>query len=266
MANLSSKTGTVTTPVQAQLSLANNSVTSIQDFSAYDAQEISGFVFVDATSDYRASFTVSVVKNGAGTYEVAASNIQGDDLSGSPIVSFSMSGSILQATLGNFSGFASAYVRYQLSAPYLGGNYPLTVSASQVQGNISGTITAGYIGQLLSSTGTCSSTSPTTMTSITLTQGVWVVSAHVNLTAVGSGVTNVCCAISETTNSVAGLTYAVDQMRGGVSAGGGYLYASATISNLHYNNTSASRPLYLVGFTEGSALTLNGSIRAVRIG
>jgi hypothetical protein len=49
MANLSSKTGTVTTPVQAQLSLANNAATSVQDFSAYDAQEISRLVYVNAT-------------------------------------------------------------------------------------------------------------------------------------------------------------------------------------------------------------------------
>lgn len=36
MANLSSKTGTVTTPVQACLSLANNAATSVQDLGAFD--------------------------------------------------------------------------------------------------------------------------------------------------------------------------------------------------------------------------------------
>lgn len=50
MANLSSKTGTITTPVQTQISLANNATTSVQDMSAYDAQEVMGFVYVDATA------------------------------------------------------------------------------------------------------------------------------------------------------------------------------------------------------------------------
>ena len=146
MANLSSKTGTITTPVQTQISLANNATTSVQDMSAYDAQEVMGFVYVDATADLRAYFTVTVVKNGAGTYEIAGADIAGDQsgtgASAIAPVSFSMSGSILQATLPNITGFASAYLRYQLSAPYLGGNYPLSVDASQL---VSGTVGAARL-------------------------------------------------------------------------------------------------------------------------
>lgn len=142
MANLSSKTGTVTTPVQAQISLANNSTTSVQDMSAYDSQEVTGFVYVDATADLRCSFSVQVVKNGAGTYEIAASDQSGDNYSGAPLLAFSMSGSVLRVTLPNISGFVSAYLRYQLSAPYLGGNYPLSVDGSQV---VSGTVAAARL-------------------------------------------------------------------------------------------------------------------------
>lgn len=190
MANLSSKTGTITTPVQTQISLANNATTSVQDMSAYDAQEVMGFVYVDATADLRAYFTVTVVKNGAGTYEIAGADVAGDQSgTGSSAVapiSFSMSGSILQVTVPNLAGFTSGYLRYQLSAPYLGGNYPLTVSATQVAGNAAGTVAAaGYIGEeiLASRTTSFTITSPVINTlyditnlSLTLTPGIWAIS------------------------------------------------------------------------------------------
>jgi hypothetical protein len=181
MANLSSKTGTITTPVQTQISLSNNATTSVQDMSAYDSQEVIGFVYVDATTDYRASFKVTVNKNGAGSYEIVASDIAGDDISGAPIISFSMSGSVLRVTLPSFAGFSAStsYLRYQLSAPFLGGNYPLSVSASQVLGNAAGTTpAAGYIGEYKEALGTLQAIATTTYSiqsnaGVQLTPGVW---------------------------------------------------------------------------------------------
>lgn len=115
MANLSGRTGI--TPVNTRVSLANNAASTVQNFNAYDSQELLGYVYIDATTDARAAVKVTVVKNGAGTYEVAATDIAGDDIGGSPIVSFSMSGSVLQATLPNVSGFVSAYIDYHLVSP-----------------------------------------------------------------------------------------------------------------------------------------------------
>lgn len=115
MANLSSKTGF--TPTQTRVSLINNGNTTVQNFAAYDAQLLTGFVYVDATTDKRASVDVWIVKNGAGTYEVASADIAGDDIGGSPIVTFSMSGSNLVATLPDHTGFSSAYIQYILNAP-----------------------------------------------------------------------------------------------------------------------------------------------------
>lgn len=186
MANLSSKTGTVTTPVQAQISLANNATTSVQDMSAYQAQEVTGFVYVDATADLRCSFKVMVVKNGADVFEIAAVDLAGDDYSGAPLLSFSMSGSVLRVTLPNITGFnaATSYLRYQLSAPYLGGNYPLSVAANQVLGDVAPSATrttspaAGYIGEYKEAITTSGSISATTYTvlsnaGVSLTPGVW---------------------------------------------------------------------------------------------
>lgn len=130
MANLSSRTGV--TPVNTRISLANNTASNVQNFNGYDSQELLGHVYIDGTSDYRAAVKVTVVKNGAGTYEVAATDVAGDDISGSPIVTFSMSGSTLQATLPNITGFSSAYIDYHLVSPKLNATYPLTVDAANL--------------------------------------------------------------------------------------------------------------------------------------
>jgi len=119
MANLSSKTGF--TPVQTRITLSNNAATTVANFSSYDSQELTGFVYVDATTDYRAAVKVTIFKNGAGTYEIAISDVAGDLLSGAPIVSFSISSAgVLSATLPNFTGYSTAYIQYNLNAPING--------------------------------------------------------------------------------------------------------------------------------------------------
>jgi hypothetical protein len=194
MANLSSRTGL--TPVDTTIALANNTATTIQSFAAYDSQELIGHVFVDATTDYRAAVRVTVVKLGAGTYEVAASDVAGDDISGSPIVTFAMSGSNLQATLPDYGGtFVSAHIKYHLVSPVTNANYPLTVNASQVQGRVSGTVTAGYIGEVVSQSGDMSYTLTTSLadvpnSTIALTPGVWMI--------------NYACSVRYTTGATSG--------------------------------------------------------------
>lgn len=288
MANLSSKTGTITTPVQTQISLANNATTSVQDMSAYDAQEVMGFVYVDATADLRAYFTVTVVKNGAGTYEIAGADVAGDQsgtgASAIAPVSFSMSGSILQATLPNITGFASAYLRYQLSAPYLGGNYPLTVSARQVAGDVSGVaVPAGYIGERITwtsapvtQTATLSETDWTNAT-ITLTPGVWQVYASIVTTAqAGTAVGSTCeviVKITDTSNNI------VQEMDKSVYISSGTVNTTPSligvipfsfVANVNSSTTYKIRVIRLDGVSTGGGSVRNESTRrsqffAVRI-
>jgi hypothetical protein len=203
MANLSSKTGF--TPTTTRVSLANNTATTVQNMSAYDGQILTGFVYVDATTDYRAVVIVQVVKNGAGTYEVAAADISGDDISGSPIVTFSMSGTNLVATLPNFTGFASAYIQYKLDAPALGQTFPLTVETKNILGGTNGLLAgAGYIGEIkYSSSSTINESNGQNITGsyIQLTKGNWIVSAFAT---VGNTAPTVCSiGISTTPNSAA---------------------------------------------------------------
>ncbi len=109
------------------ISLDNNTPTNIQDFSAFDAVDLMGYVEIQGISnDYRSAVRLSIVKNGAGTYEVAASDIAGDAYLGSPIVGFSMSGAILQATLDSGLVLAEtpsySFIKFSLSDPF-GGAY-----------------------------------------------------------------------------------------------------------------------------------------------
>jgi hypothetical protein len=149
---------------------------------------------------------VTVNKNGAGTYEIVATDIAGDDVAGSPMVSFSLSGSVLRATLnsGITGTFGSGYIQYQLNAPALGGNFPLSVDGSQIvsgtvasarlpagqlPGSTSGAaIAAGYIGEtkravvLPGANQSISSTSYVAITgaSLSLEAGIWAIFASVN--------------------------------------------------------------------------------------
>jgi len=181
MANLSSSTGY--TPLQTRIPLVNNATTNVQDFALYDSQQLTGLVFIDATVDKRAAIVVTVVRNGAGTYEVGATDIIGDDNSGLPIVSFSMSGSVLRATLVSYAGFVSAYIQFHLAAPLFGANYPLTVSTTNVVGRTDGAaVGAGYIGEVIRASSTTGTNVPTSGqygegSSITLTAGIWRIDA-----------------------------------------------------------------------------------------
>ena len=275
MANLSSKTGF--SPLQTQISLTNNATTSVQDMSAYDAQEVTGFVYVDASSDLRCSFTVMVVKNGAGTWEVASVDLAGDNLSGAPFVTFSMSGSILRVTLANIPAvFASAYIRYQLSAPYLGGNYPLSVSASQVLGNAAGVApSAGYIGEYKEALGVGGSSLTTNVYNVTgnsgviLQPGVWEIqclgtispAATTTLTAI------FCFPSTSNINDSAGVDYdrnAFTSYHGGITTGGDSWRVNTPIWRVNVTSTTTYYPKLFIVFNT-STCTGKANIFARRI-
>lgn len=266
MANLSSKTGTLTTPVQTQISLANNSTTSVQDMSAYDAQEVMGFCYLDATTDLRAYFKVTVVKNGAGTYEIAAADIAGDQsgTGGSAVapIEFSMSGNILRVTVPNLTGFSSGYLRYQLSAPYLGGNYPLTVSARQVAGDVSGVaVPAGYIGEVrksLITTPTNGTTSGTYFdaSSISLPAGIWSVTAAVTFER--NGVT------FSSTNFVIGLNTTPGNSSAGFAGLANSYSSAATIPTSFTRHTLQLSNVIIR--SDGTTLTLEANNTAYATG
>lgn len=127
---------------QASIPLTQSAYSGVQDFSKFDSAELSGYVEAEGSSSFRASVKLSIVKNGAGTYEVAASDIAGDDVSGAPLVSFQMTGSLLEAKIDDgVASFSSAVIKFALiSPPNSAGS--LSIDASSV---VSGTIDSGVL-------------------------------------------------------------------------------------------------------------------------
>jgi len=121
MANLSARIGL--TPVEQETTQELAYTTSIQNVVGFSSNEdvVEGDLFVtDASGSYRTSVRLVIVKNGLGTYEVAVSDLAGDDILGNPLAVFSMSGSTLRITLDSaFSSITRATLTYYIRTPSL---------------------------------------------------------------------------------------------------------------------------------------------------
>lgn len=290
MSNLSLKTGF--TPVQTRVTLANNATTVVQNFAAYDAQELTGFVYIDATTDLRAAVKVTVFKNGAGTYEIAISDVAGDLNSGAPIVSFSISSAgVLSATLVSFAGYVTAYIQFNLNAPALGGQFPLQVDganvglatssvqgaykAGQAPGLLTGaTIASGYIGEVYRTSysgGSMTSTVASRAAIISLpSAGVWAVYQQGGFTGTATSFT-VCESSISTTDAFSSTRSAT------VSYSANSIVAvslapivewSQNIQPIVISSSSANPQLYIWGKATflGGTCNQTGFITAIRIG
>jgi hypothetical protein len=127
---------------RTQLTLANNTTATIQNVSGYDAGELTGWIFIDATTDYRFYVQAQFVKGADGNYDVSYQT-SGD----TPPAGFSLSmtnAGLLQYTMPNLAGFnaTNSVINYALNAPAVGTNFPLSVDASAVT---SGTISAARL-------------------------------------------------------------------------------------------------------------------------
>jgi hypothetical protein len=128
---------------RTQLSLSNNAITTIQVASAYDAGELTGWVTIDATTDYRFYVQAQFAKNGAGTDYNISYQTMGDV----PPLGFSVTitaAGLIQITLPNIAGFVNAGVNFALNAPAVGATFPLTIGGNNIVANyraVTGTYT-----------------------------------------------------------------------------------------------------------------------------
>jgi hypothetical protein len=117
------------------VALANNAVTNVQSVSAYDAGEISGWVYIDAGTDYRFYVSAPFAKNGAGSdYNISPVYV-GD----TPPVGFTITittGGLIQATLPSIVSFVSASINFALNAPAVGATFPLNIDSTLVNFSI----------------------------------------------------------------------------------------------------------------------------------
>lgn len=120
--------------VRSFIGLANSATTSIQNVSAYDAGELTGWVELsNSTSANSKKFYISIqfAKNGPGTDYNVAYQTAGD----TPPAGFSVgySANNVQITLPNISGLTTSTINFALNAPSIGATLPLSIDSSTVQ-------------------------------------------------------------------------------------------------------------------------------------
>jgi len=179
--------------VRTNINLSNNASTPVQNVSAYDAGELSGWVYIDATADRRFYVTAQFAKKGDGTGYWCSFQTTGD----TPPAGFSMdvttAGAVhtLVATMPSVAGFSSANINFALNAPAVGATLPLQIDGGLVNGPVLGSTTgvapaAGRVGEKITWTTAPGAFSVTTSMSdwsnafITLNPGVWLIQASIN--------------------------------------------------------------------------------------
>lgn len=129
------------TNARTQINLSNNSTTNMQNCGSYDAGSIEGWIYIDATTDYRFYFNAPFAEKGTNNdYFISPSYVGDTPPAGFSITINSSGQSII--TLPNISGFVSATCTYSLNAPAVGTNFPLAIDGSQITG---GTVGATYL-------------------------------------------------------------------------------------------------------------------------
>jgi len=115
--------------VYTQISLTNAATTTIQNASAYNAVELTGFIYINATTPYRFTFKAQVTKKGDATDYLISYQTSGD----TPPTGFNISvttGGLVQVTLPSVTGFSSAIAQFALNGPAVGASLPLQIQSS----------------------------------------------------------------------------------------------------------------------------------------
>ena len=119
------------TNVYTQIGLTNNAVTTIQNAAAYDSVELSGWVYINATTPLRFAIKVQVTKNGAGNNYLASFQTSGDTPPSGFDVDATAAG-LVQVTLPSIAGFTSAVAQFNLNGPAVGASLPLQIESTNV--------------------------------------------------------------------------------------------------------------------------------------
>ena len=175
------------------IAFANNATSNIQDAGSYQGGELSGYVSISATTSSKFFIKAQFSKNAAGTDFNLSYQTSGETPPASFVMSVTAAG-LIQITIGTLAGFTAASITYGLNAPAVGATFPLSISARNVIGDVSGTaVPANYIGQVLSSVVpigsaiTLSNGVLTNITSLSLTAGNWLLTGCLAFDSNGTG-------------------------------------------------------------------------------
>lgn len=196
------KRGTVLGGTNARTQIPLSAVTTAQTIytapAGLDAGELTGWVYLDATTDKKFYISAPFAKNGAGNDWNISPSYVGD----TPPAGFSMtmtSGGLIQITMNPLpTGFVSGYINYAINAPAVGATFPLAVSGTsvtggtptvdsineytntngvQIKGRTSGVaIPSGYVGEVVTPTVT-----PRAIQTLTATYADWTSAASVTV-------------------------------------------------------------------------------------
>lgn len=125
---------------RTQLSLTNGTATPTQDVSGYDAGEMTGWIYLNATPSYRFYIAIQFSRNAAGTDFNVSFQTSGD----TPPAGFTVgySAGKITVTLPSLTSPSSLLFNYALNAPAIGTTFPLAVDASSVS---TGTVAAARL-------------------------------------------------------------------------------------------------------------------------
>ena len=194
-----------------------NQTTNIQNVSAYDAGELSGWVYIDATTDRRFYIQAQFVKDASNAWRCAYQTT-GDTPPAGFNVDVISSGpdAFVQVQMPPVAGWVSGNVNFGLNVPAVGATLPLQISGSLVTGPVLGAgtgaaIPAGYVFEQTSThhnfTITNNAAAVQNITSFSLNPGVWMVESSCNFRSAEPGTTGwnfAAIAIADANNSTAG--------------------------------------------------------------
>ena len=119
--------------------------TNIQNVTAYTAGELSGWVYIDATTDRRFYIQVQFVKDAANAWKVAYQTT-GDTPPAGFNVDVIISGpdAFVQVQMPPVAGWVSGNVNFALNVPAVGATLPLAISPTNISGTGDIAMQAGY--------------------------------------------------------------------------------------------------------------------------
>ena len=232
------------------IAIANNATSTIQNVASYQAGELSGYVAIIATSSVKFFIKAQFSKNAAGTDYNLSYQTSGE----TPPVGWSMTvttAGLIQIVMPSAAGFTSSTITYGLNVAAVGATFPLSISARNVIGDVSGTaVPAGYVGQVITwAVAPIDQLATSTLTdwtnaNLSLTTGSWIIYAGIQAFLIGQSVgggNNLNVSLTTTTNTVVQSIYPLTTATIGSSFGGyGTIVAPinvtvATVYKLRFN-------------------------------
>jgi len=120
--------------VRTTIPLAQTTTNTVQNVSAYEAGELSGWVSIQATTPLKFYVQAQFSKNGAGTGYNISYQVSGDNPPAGLSLEVTNAG-VIQLVMPTISGFASASINYALNAPAVGATLPLSLDANLIVGD-----------------------------------------------------------------------------------------------------------------------------------